>query len=840
VSLAASTMLALRIARRDLRGGLKGLRIVLACLALGVTAIAAVGTLRAGIDQGLARDGARILGGDIEVQGGAQPLPDTLRTWLDARGARHSDIVTMRSMLIASDGAARQLVELKAVDDAWPLVGVPGFVPPQTVAAAIASQGVAVEQIVMDRLGLHPGDAVRLGNATLRVAGVLSEEPDRVGSPTFFGARALIATSTLQAAGLLQPGAIVEYRLRIGLPPGTDSQRIIAAMRAAFPNTGWRFRDSHDAAPGVAQFIDRTSLFMTLVGLTSLLVGGIGVANGVRAWLEARARSIATLRCLGASPRLVFAICLIQVAALAGAGVAIGVVAGAALPVLAGGLLDRLLPVPLVTGLFPAPLALAALYGVLTASAFALWPLSRAMRIPGGALFRDALMPTRVSLNGPVLATTIALAIALVVLTVATSPDRIFALGFCAAAIATLGLFRIGGSLVMRLARHMPDFGLPWARLGLGNLHRPGTATPLMLVSLGLGLSTLASVALIERNITREITEQLPGQAPSFFFIDIQNEQMARFRQILGATPGVRDLQEVPSLRARMVAVNGVPADQVKATPDTVWALRGDRGLTYAAAPPEGTRLVAGSWWPADYQGPPLVSFDANIARGWGVKLGDVLRVNVLGRDIDLKIASLRDVAWRTLGLNFTLIASPGLLERAPHMHIATVRADPDAQAGLLKAVTDALPNVSGIRVADVLSAVADLLGKLGAALGATGSLTLASGALVLAGAVASGQRRRIHEAVILKSLGATRRQIRAAWLVEFGVLGLASGLIAAVIGTAASYAVIHFAMGADWSFLPGTLAATILACVVLMLGFGYAGTAMALRAKAAPLLRNE
>ena len=833
--------LAWRIARRELRGGIKGLRIVLACLALGVAAIASVGTLRSGIEQGLARDGARILGGDYEVQGGAQPLPDALRQWLDARGARHSDIVTLRSMLVAQAGGRdRQLVELKAVDGAWPLVGAALFDPAQDAVAALGQDGVAVERLVMERLGLHPGDSVRLGDATLRVRGVLTEEPDRVATPSILGPRALISVDSLGRAGLLKPGAIVEYRLRAMLPPGVDAATFIADLRAAFPNTGWRFRDSHDAAPGVAQFVDRAGLFMTLVGLTSLLVGGIGVANGVRAWLEARARGIAILRCLGASPLLVFSICLIQVTALAAAGVLLGVVAGAVLPMVAGRLLDGMLPVPLQIGVYPGPLALAALYGVLTAAAFALWPLSRAMRIPGAALFRDALQPVSVPARGWLFAINILISAALVGLTVASSPDRLFALGFCVAALCTLALFRGGGSLVMRAARRAPDFGRPWARLGLGNLHRPGTATPLMLVSLGLGLSTLAAVALIEGNITRQITEQLPGEAPSFFFIDIQNEQLDRFKRILAGTPGVRDLKEVPSLRARMVAVNGVTADQVKATPDTAWALRGDRGLTYAAAEPDGTKLVAGEWWPAGYQGPPLVSLDANIAHGWGVKVGDVLRVNVLGRDIDLTVASLRDVAWRTLGLNFTLVASPGLLDHAPHMHIATVRADPLAQAPLLRAVTDALPNVSGIRVADVLGAVADLLGKLGAALGATGSLTLVSGSLVLAGAVASGQRRRIQEAVVLKCLGATRAQIRAAWLVEFGLLGLASGLIAALVGTAASYVVVSQVMRADWSFLPMTLVVTILSCVALMLGLGYAGTAVALRAKPAPLLRNE
>ena len=614
----------------------------------------------------------------------------------------------------------------------------------------------------------------------------------------------------------------------------------IAELRAAFPGTGWRVRDARTAAPGVDQFIDRTSLFMTLVGLTSLLVGGIGVANGVRAWVSARARTIATLRCLGAAPGLVFAVCLVQVMALAAVGVVAGLVVGAVLPVLAATALAGVLPVTPEVGPFLSPLVLAAAYGLLTAAAFSLWPLARAMRIPGAALFRDALLPDPTPAPRWLVAANVGVVLALVGLTIATAVERRFALYFCIGAAATLLLFRAGGWALMRGAAWLPAPRFPSVRLGLSNLYRPGAPTPLMLVSVGLGLSTLAAVALIEGNIRRQIDEQLPREAPSFFFIDIQNDQMDAFRRILAGVPGVRDMQEVPSLRARVVAVNGVPAERVAATPDTAWALRGDRGLTYAHAMPAGTRLVAGSWWPADYAGPPLVSFDAALARGWGVKLGDTLRLNVLGRDLDFRIASMRDIAWRSLGINFTMVASPGLLEQAPHTHIATVRADAADQAALLRAVTDGLPNVSGIRVSDVLAAVSDLLGQIGAALGATASVTLVAGALVLAGAVAAGQRRRIQEAVILKSLGATRAQIRAAWLVEFGVLGATAGLLAAVVGTAASWAVVRQVMAADWYFLPGRLAITVAGCVALMLGFGYIGTAAALRARAAPLLRNE
>ena len=834
-------MLALRLARRDLRGGTRGLWIVLLCLALGVAVIAAVGSLRAATDQGLATDGRRILGGDLEVESGAQPLPTALHDWLVARGGHISQVVQMRSMLVAPASGERQLVELKAVDSAWPLVGEAQIGDSTTsadqVATLLANRGLLAEQVVLDRLNVRAGDTVRLGNASFMVRGVLRSEPDRVAAPLLLGPRVLISTEALPSTGLVVPGSMVRYAIRATVSdPATAEQQ----LKGGFSNQGWRIRDPHDAAPGVARFIDQTSLFMTLVGLTSLLVGGIGVANGVRAWLDARAGTIATLRCLGASSRLVFAVCLAQVLALALTGIAVGLALGAITPIALAGWLKDVLPVPPVLGIYTEPLVLAAAYGLLTALAFSLWPLGRAARIPGAALFRDSFLPEHVLPPTAAIAASAAVVLGLIALTIATSADRRFALSFCAAAVGTLLLFRLGGSLVVLAARAANRFGSAAARLGVASLHRPGAATPLMLVSVGLGLSTLAAVALIQGNVQREILDQLPANAPSFFFVDIQNTELPRFESLVRAQPGVEDLQQVPSLRARIVAVNGVPADQVHATPDTAWALRGDRGLTYAAKPPAGTHIVAGHWWPADYDGPPLVSFDAKLAQGWGVHLGDTIRVNVLGRDIDLKVSSLRDIAWQSLSLNFTLVASPGLLAHAPHTHIATVRIADAGQGALLRTVTDALPNVTGIRVQDVLAAIAALLDQVAAALTATGSLTLIAGALVLVGAVAAGQRRRTREAIILKTLGASRRQIRTAWLVEFGSLGLAAGLIAALVGTLASYGVVHYLMHFDWTFLPGRLAATLIASLAMMLVFGYAGTATALRAKPAPMLRNE
>jgi putative ABC transport system permease protein len=833
-------MLALTLARRELRGGVRGLWVVLLCLALGVGVIAAVGTLRAAVDAGLTADGRALLGGDLEVDGGSQPLPDALVDWLHARGAATSRVVQMRSMLVAPSGE-RQLIELKAVDGRWPLVGAAAVAPSQPIADALAQReghyGLVAEQVVLDRLQVHPGDLVRLGTATLRVAGTLTAEPDRVSAVALMGPRALISTGALASTGLVSPGAMVRYRIRL---TAADPAGIVRDIRTEFPEQSWRIRDPSEAAPGVRRFIDQTALFLTLVGLTSLLVGGIGVANGVRAWLDARAGTIATLRCLGASAGLVFAVCLIQVLALAAGGIVIGVTVGAILPLVGAGFLASLLPVPPVAGIYPGPLGLAALYGLLIALCFALWPLGRAARIPGGALFRDGLVPEATRPSAVLIGVNAALGLALVALTVLTATDRRFALYFCVAAGLTLALFRAGGSAVMWVARIAPRVRWPSIRLGIGNLYRPGAPAPLLLLSAGLGLSTLAAVALIQGNMQHQIQEQLPANAPSFFFIDIQNDQLSRFESLVRGQTGVESMHQVPSLRARVVAVKGVPVDQVATTPDTAWALRGDRGLTYAATPPEGTHLVAGTWWPADYDGVPLVSFDAAMAKGWHVGIGDVIRVNVLGRDIDLKIANLRDIAWQSLSINFFMVASPGLLSHAPHTHIATVRVADAEQGALLRTVTDALPNVTGIRVEDVLSAIAVLLDQIAAALTVTGGLTLLAGTLVLAGAIAAGQRRRVREAVILKTLGATRRQIRAAWLTEFGVIGLVAGVIAAVAGSGASYGVAHYIMHTDWIFLPVTLIYTLAGALSLMLLFGYVGTAAALRARPAPLLRNE
>lgn len=823
------------LARRELRAGPRGLVLVLMCLALGVAAIAAVGTLRAAIQAGLQADGARILGGDLEIRSGYQPLDAEVLRFVEGRGGVVSEVRLLRAMMVAPSGE-RTLVEVKAADNRYPLYGELRLAPEVPLRGAV----VVAEPAVAERLGLNPGDVVRLGEGRFTFAATIAEEPDRVATPTAFGPRAILPLDQLQATGLIQPGSLIAHEYRIRLPLGASARGFAGELRAAFPGAAWRVRLAEQAEPGVNRFLDRAAAFLTLAGLTALLVGGIGVATGVRAWLEARARTIATLRCMGAPSGAIFAAYLIQVLALAGVGIAIGLLAGWGLMVLAATALSGTLPVPARLGFYPAPLALAALYGLLTALTFALWPLGRAGRIPGAALFRDVL-GGGASWPGPRVFLFNALAAgALVALVIGTAEQPFFAAAFCGGAAVAILAFRLGATVLMWGAKRLAHIRRPAIRLGLANLHRPGAPTPIMLMAIGLGLTTLAAIAQIEGNLRNAIGSEMPRQAPNFFFIDIQPDQVGEFERLAREIPGTEEIRRVPSLRARITAVKGIPAEEFRTTPETAWALRGERGVTYAAEPPPGTRLVAGQWWPADHDGPTLVSFDANLARGWGVGIGDTITINVLGRDVEMTIANLRQIEWRGLSMNFAMVASPGLLSSAPHTHIATVRGDPAQDTALLRRITDALPNVSGIRVREALEQIGVLLGRIGTALTATGSITLLAGALVLAGAVAAGQRRRVREAVVLKTVGATRAQIRRAFLVEFGVLGGFAGLLAAAAGTAAAWGVVVGIMRQDWLFLPGTLLATVLGCMALVLAFGYAGTALALRARPAPFLRNE
>ncbi len=836
-------MLALRLAMRELRGGIAGLRIFIACLALGVAVIAAVGSLAAAIDAGLKQDSRALLGGDAEFSLVHRSATPAERGFLESYGAV-SEIAQMRGMAIRGDGASRSLVEIKAVDAAYPLYGGVTLAPALALADALAFKdgrwGVAVAPALLDRLGVKPGDAIRIGDASLEVRAALAHEPDGISGLIEIGPRVMMATGALQATGLLGPGVLISYAYRVRLAPGAAVATLIAAATARFPDAGWRIREFGNAAPNLKELLDRLTVFMTLVGLTALLVGGLGVGNAVTAYLAAKTETIATLKCLGAPRRVVFATYLGEIMALGVVGIALGLVLGALAPFAAVPLLPASLPVTARVGIYPAPLLLAAAFGVLTTVAFALWPVGAAVEVRPASLFRARVVP---AFGRPALWCIGAIAAAaalLIALAILSARDRPTAAWSALGAAASLMVFRLAGWALVAAARRAGRPRHPGLRLALANLQRPGAPTAGVLVSLGLGLAMLVAIALVEGNIAQEIDLTLPERAPSFFFIDIQPDQVAAFDALLHSLPGVSEEGRVPSLRGRITRINDVPVEQAAVAPDAQWAVRSERGLTYAATPPAGSRVVAGEWWPADYHGAPLVSFDQDLARGMGLKLGDTLTVNVLGRELTARITNLRQIDWTSLGLNFAIVLSPGALDGAPQTDIATARTAPANEAALERAVTDRFPNVSAIAVKDALQSLAGIVDAVAAALTAVAAVALAAGALVLGGAIAAGHRRRIYEAVVLKVLGATRGDVTRVFLIEYGLLGIAASALAAAIGTLAAWLVLTRVMHAPFAFLPGAVAATAVGATLFTLAAGYAGTWRALGAKAAPYLRNE
>lgn len=835
--------IAARFARRELRGGIRGFRVFLACLALGAFAIAAAGSTKSAVEAGMAEDAQALLGGDLEVRRTYQGLEADQRAAL----AAHGTVAAMREMrAMARVGDDQALVELKAVGDAYPLYGDMRLTPAQPLAEALAPRdglwGAVAEPTLADRLGLAVGDTLRLGEATVVLRGIIDHEPDRVASVFAFGPRLMVALPALEATGLDQPGSLIRHVTKLRIEDGATPEAVAEALTARFPDAGFRARTTDDAAPGLQRFLDNITLFLTLVGLTALLVGGIGVANAVKAYVDGRVETIGVLKTLGAPARLVFRVYLVQIGLLAVVGVILGLALGALAPWALSGVLSRLLPVELQGGLYAGPLLEAAAFGLLTALVFGLWPLSRTRDIPAAALFR-ASFATR--LPWPRGGTALALGLgglALAGLTVATADRKGVAIAFVAGAVLALLLFRGAAHLVMAAARARtarPGLRVGW-RLALANLHRPGAPTPSVVLSLGLGLSVLVTVALIEANLNHQIGQRMPEEAPAFFYIDLQPHQVEPFRAAVESVEGARVLSLADMIRGRIVALNGTPVDEDSVDPDVRWAVRGDRGLTTAATPPEDAVIVAGAWWPADYAGPARFSVAAEIAKGLGVGVGDSVTVNILGREITGTIASLREVDWATLSMNFAFIASPGALEGAPRTWIATVAAPPGREAAVERAVTAVAANASAIRVREALATVQAILEAAGQAVRATAAITLAAGGLVLAGAIAAGHRRRIYDAVVLKVLGARRGDVLRAYLIEYGIMGLATGAIAAGVGTLSAWAVLVHVMRANWTWMPGVVAGVLAVCVALTIAGGFLGTWRALAHKAAPLLRNE
>ncbi|TQS71660.1 FtsX-like permease family protein [Rhodobacteraceae bacterium] len=832
----------LTIARRELRSGVRGFWVFLLCLMLGVATIAAVGLVRAAITQALGDQGAALLGGDAQYAFTYRRATPEEYDWIDTRANAVSETIEFRSMLRRGTGADLEtaLTQVKAVDDRYPLVGALTLDPPVDVAALAPGEqgdphpGAFVDPVLADRLGLKVGDLFDLGDTTFQMRARLLRQPDDTGVGLSLGPPTLVARDAIEGSGFLAPGALYESEYRVLLPEDTDLDALRASADEAFAQSGMRWTDRRRASPAAERFVTRLGSFLVLVGLAGLAVGGVGISATVSAWLERKADTIATLRALGATGRMIRWIFLLQLGGLIVLGVGLGL-ALAIVSVWAGaGVLADILPVAVDLHPRAMPLLEAAIFGSLVAAIFALWPLSRLSGLKVARLYRDA----DAGGGRPGLVALLVIAALVVLLfgaAVAFSGLPKLTLGALAGVAFALGCLALIGRLVRRLARIWAKHarGRPMFRLALAAIGGPRSEALPVILSLGLGLSVLSAVGQIDAGLRGAIATDLPKQAPAYFVIDIQPDQLRPFEDQLARTPQVSKVETTPMLRGVITQINGRPARENH--PDH-WVLRGDRGVTYSSTPREA--ITQGSYWPRDYTGPPQISFAAQEAAELGLKIGDTLTVNILGRDITAPITSFRDVDFSTGGIGFVVTFNPSALQAAPHTNLATIYAPPEAEAQILRDLARNFPNITAIRVRDAVNRLSEALGAIARATSLAAGVTLLTGFVVLIGAAAAGERERAWEAALLKTLGAGRVAILLSFAGRSALLGMAAGLMAVGFGAAASWAVLSAVMDLSFRFDWSVAFAIVGGGILATLGAGLVFAWRPLAARPAAVLR--
>jgi putative ABC transport system permease protein len=875
----------LRFLRRESRGSRGRLAFFIACLAVGVAAVVAVAGIAAGLESGVRREARRLLAADLAVEG-REPLPAALDRAL-AELARElggpverADLRELVTVVAApapkgpggappADGAAgrSQLVELKVVGGRYPFYGELALAPDRPLAELLdrPEGGAVAAPELLDRLGLEVGDRLRVGGIEVPVAGVVTAEPDRLGGAFGFtaGPRLFLGAGAFERTGLETVGSRIRYRALLRLPEGAGeagAERAAEAVRGVLPaGRGYGIETWDEAQPALRQGIARSERFLGLVALLSLLIGGIGVGQTVRAWLAGRMDAIAILKCLGARPREVLLLYGGQTALLGLAGSLAGAAGGVAILLLAPYLSARvgggLLPAELLDPWQPGAVARGLALGLAVALLFGLPSLAGPLRVPPARVLRRSVEP--LPIPRPV-----RLAVAVAVLggvgaTAAVQSGSLrlgveFTLGAAAATLALAGaavaLARGAARLRDRpaassAARGRRSFAL---RHGLAALGRPGAGTLAAVVALGLGVLVVVALWLVERRLTFELEGNLPEAAPSLFMVDIQPDQWRPLRRLLEAE-GALAIDSVPVVMARIAAVDGVAVRELAedsgrervedvGEDDRRWALTREQRLTYLDRLPADNRVVAGELWSAP--GVAEVSVEEEFAGDLGVGVGSTLGFDLQGVPLELAVTSLRSVDWSTFGINFFLVVEPGVLEAAPQHRIAAVRLPEGTEGRVQDRVTAAFPNVTVLQIREILDKVVAVIRAIAGGIRFVGAFTVAAGVAILAGAVAAGAARRRREVALLKTLGTTRGGVVAVYAVEYALIGLVAGVLGSAGAAVLSWAVLTRGMEVGWALDPLPLAAGVLGGAALAVVAGLAASVKALQSRPIEALR--
>lgn len=827
------------LAWRETRGAGRHFVYLVACITLGVGALVAVGSFAASLERTVGRSARALMGGDVEIRS-AQPLSPEGNDVVAALTRPGTDTLPVTELVAMSAAGGRsQIVELKAVGQGYPLYGDLVTAPSAPPGSLIGSGRALVHESLLTRLGLRVGAHLKIGEGDFTVSGVIRQEPDRAVGVFSLGPRVLIDARDLEGTRLVRPGSRVRHRLLFRLPAGSSAEALKDALAARLTDPSVRVTTYTQAQPGVRRFWHQLTVYLGLTGLVALMVGGIGVATGVRAFVRGKLETIAVLKCLGAGWRQVLAAYLLQTVLLGLAGSLLGATLGSALQWALAPALAPLMPVPLDAGLSPHAILAGLAMGTGLTLLFALWPLLDIRRVPPALILRHEVEP-RLPGRRPWLAAAPIVA-GLGALAVWEAGSLKVGVIFIGGLAAALILLAAGARLVIEGARRLPRLrSLAW-RQAVANLHRPGSHAGTVLVSLGLAVMLIVAVALLEQSLRAELADRGPGRAPAFFFIDIQPDQAPAFRRLVTDKTG-REPTLTPVVRSRLASINGTPVSRdARQRREEVWYLSREYVLTWAAQPPPDNPVVAGRWWTAEEAArEPLISVEEEIAKNLGVAIGGTLGFDIQGVTVTARVVNLRRVEWQTFNTNFFVIFSPGALDGAPTTWLATARVPPADELAVQSAVTAAFPNVTAIPIREVLERIAGVLDQIALAIRLLAGVSIATGLIVTAGALGVSRHQRLYQSVILKALGATRGLVARVFAVEYALLGAAAGLGGAALAAALAWGVLHWALDVPWGGSLLTLVWGVGASAALALGVGFLGTFRLLGKRPLAVLRSE
>jgi putative ABC transport system permease protein len=787
----------LKMAWRDSRTARRSLLLAAFSIVLGIAALTAIGSFTANLRRAVGDQAKQLLGADLAVSS-RQPLPQDVERRLAALGGAQAREVAFTSMLVLPAGGRTRLVQVRAVEGGFPFYGEFATEPAGAAARLRGENGAAIlEDTLVAQFGLKPGDPVRLGQGVFTVAGALKKIAGDSVAAGWFAPRVFVPLRALPATGLVRPGSIVRYRTLLKLPPGRDADALAAELKRQFPEARLETETVAGRQRELGRTLDNVGAFLSLTGFVALLLGAIGVASAVQVYVQQKLATVAVLRCLGASARQGFGIYALQGLALGVIGATLGAALGVGVQLALPALVRGLLPLPVEFFIAWPEVARGAGAGLAVCVMFTLLPLLAVRRVPPLAALRADFAGEEARPDAWRAGLIALIAVAVTALAMAQAPRPLVGLGFAAALGASFGLLAGLARLVAWAARKFSPRRAPYVwRQGLANLHRPRNRTVLLMVSLGLGAGLMLTLVLTRATLLGQL--RASGGRTNLLFFDIQDDQIAPLEKLLAAA-GAPVRSAAPVVTMRLLTVRGRPVAELladKGGPVPAWTLRREYRSTFRGQLVATEKLAAGKFDGRAAPGAAVapVSVEAGLAKDMRLGLGDTLEFDVQGVPVKTRITSLRTVDWRRMEPNFFVVFPEGVLEDAPKTWLAAVRAaSPADSARVQQAVTEAFPNVSAIDLALVLQTLDGIFSKAEFVVRFMVLFTVATGVVVLAGAVLSGRSQRLHESVLLRTLGATRAQLVQIQLAEYALLGALAAVTGGGLAVAAEWLLARF-----------------------------------------------